>query len=72
MDRLHQVLLNMLFPKDLDNKVFDYIYPWSETLESIAWAIRAFYGRTIMAAPGQSVFERDVIFNLRQLYTGKL
>ena len=29
----------MLVTKDLDNKVFDYIYPWGETLASIAWTI---------------------------------
>ena len=25
---LHQVILNMLVNKDIDNKGFDYIYPW--------------------------------------------
>ena len=58
VDQLHQVILNMLVTKDLDNKVFNYIDPWGETLAYIAWDIRASYRRTIMAIPGQAVFGR--------------
>ena len=54
----------MLVTKDLDNKVFDYIDQWDETLSSIEWAVRASYHRTIMATPGQDVFGRDMLFNL--------
>ena len=63
-EKVHQVILNMLVAKDLDNKVFDYIYIWGEILEYIAWAIRASYHRNIMATLGQAVFVRDVLFNL--------
>ena len=31
----------MIFTKDINNKVFDYLYPWGETLAYIAWAIIA-------------------------------
>ena len=61
---VHQVILNILVTKDLANKLFDYIYPWGETLSSISWAIRAYYHLTIQATPGQYVFGRDMIFNL--------
>ena len=61
---MHQVTLNMPVTKYLANKVFDYIYPWGETLASITWVIRASYHRTIKATPGQAVFVRDIIFNL--------
>ena len=54
----------MFVTKDLDNKVFEYIYPWGGTLVSIAWAIRAYYKHTIGATIGQYVFVRDMIFNL--------
>ena len=53
----------MLVTKDLANKVFNYIYPWGETLESIAWAIRACYIRTVQATTCQAVFIKDLIFN---------
>ena len=64
VERVHQVILNMLVTKDLDKNVFDYIYPWGETLAYIAWAIRDSYYCTILSTPGQSVFGRDVLFNL--------
>ena len=33
---VYQVILNMLVTKDIDNKVFDYIDPYGETLASMA------------------------------------
>ena len=50
--------------KDLDNKVFDYIDPWCETLASIAWTKRDSYHRTIMATSRQAVFGTYMLFNL--------
>ena len=64
VERLHQVILNMLVTKDISNKAFDYIEPWGKTLAHIAWAIRASCHWTIHATPGQAVFGRDMIFNL--------
>ena len=52
VERLNQVILDMFVTKDLDNKVFDYLDPWGETLVSIAWEIRDFYHYTIIATPG--------------------
>ena len=54
----------MLVTKDLNNKVFDYIYPWVETLSYIAWKIRASYHHTILFTPVQAIFGRDMLFNL--------
>ena len=59
-ERLHQVIINMLVTKDLDNKLIDYIDPWGETLASIAWEVIDSYHRTIMATPSQDVFGRDI------------
>ena len=61
---VHQVILNMLVTKYLDNKVFNYKYPWCETLAPILWTIRVSYPRNIHATPGKAVFVRDMIFNL--------
>ena len=63
-ERVHKIILNMPVTKDLDNKVFDYTDPWGENLVSIAWEIRSSYHITIMDTPGQSVFDRDILFNL--------
>ena len=40
VERVNQVILNMLATKDLDNQVFEHIDQWGEILVSIAWAIR--------------------------------
>ena len=37
VERVNQLILNMLVTKYLDNKVFNYIYSWVETLASISW-----------------------------------
>ena len=63
-DRLHQVILNMIVTKDLDNKVFGYMDSWGETLAYIASNIRDSYHHTIMDPPVQAVFGRDILFNL--------
>ena len=37
VERVHQVILNIIVTKDLYNKVFNYIDIRGETLSSIAW-----------------------------------
>ena len=64
VERVHQLILDMLVTKYLDNKVFNYIYPWGETLSFIAFSIRSSYNCTIISTPGQAVFGRDKLFNL--------
>ena len=59
VERVHQVILNIIFTKDLDKKVFGYIYPWGETLASIAWEIRYSYHCNIMSTSGQDFFYQD-------------
>ena len=36
VERVRQVILKILVTKYLDNKVFDHIYTWGETLSYIA------------------------------------
>ena len=61
---MHQVIYNMVVAKDIDNKAFDYIYPWDETLASIAWEIRSQYHLTIGDTPVQASYGRYIIFYL--------
>ena len=64
VDRVHQVIYNMLVTKYLDKKVFDYIDTWCETLANIAWSIRVPYHRTLNSTPVQNIFCRDIILKL--------
>ena len=64
VEQVHQVILDMLVTKDIDKNLFDYIYPWVETLAYIAWSIRASYHHTIITTPRQTVFGRDRLFKL--------
>ena len=64
VERLHKVILNMIITKNIDNKVFDHIYPWGETQASTEWEIRALYHRNIMFTSGQVVLGRYMLLNL--------
>ena len=64
VDRLQQIIMNMLVTKDIDNKVFDSIDSWGENLASMEWAMRDSYYPTIKATLDQPVFGRDMLFNL--------
>ena len=64
VERVHQVIRNMMVTKDLSERVLDHIDPWGPILSSIAWAIRASYHNTLQATPAQLVFGRDMIFNI--------
>ena len=72
VERLHQIMYNIIFTKYIDNKLFDYIDPWGKTLASIAWAIRASYHHTRSGAWRKYVFGRDTIINLVSVFYWKI
>ena len=55
----------MLRTNDLDNHFFDPVDPWGELLANIAWALRLLTHSTLNATPGQLVFNRDMLFDLK-------
>ena len=57
LERVHQVLGNMLRTKNLQKYDFD---DRSELLGSVAWAICSTHHTTLQATPGQMVFGRDI------------
>ena len=71
VERIHQVVHNMVKTKELDKFIFDYIDPWGEILSSIGWAIRASYHSTLQATPAELVFGRDMLFNLKKAINWK-
>jgi hypothetical protein len=72
VERIHQVIQNMLAVKDLESQTFDFIDPWGEILSSVAWAIRASYHSTLKATPGELVFGQDMIFNMNKVVDWQL
>ena len=64
LERVNQLILNMLVIKYHVNKVFEYIDTWDETIASISWEISASYNQTTKATTGQSVCGIYMIFNL--------
>ena len=64
IERVHQVIHNMIVTKYIKTKTFDYIDPWYDILTSVACSIREFYHSTFDASPDQLVFGIDIIFSL--------
>ena len=65
LERVHQVLGDMLRTKNLQQYDFDALDPWSDILASVAWAIRSTHHSTLKASPAQLVFNRDMLLNIK-------
>ena len=65
VERVHGVINDMLRTNDLENHTFDPVDPWGELLANIAWALRSLTHSTLNATPGQLVFNRDMLFDLK-------
>ena len=61
IERVHEVLNNILRTFELEQRELDEDDPWTEFLSAAAFAIRATYHTTLGASPGQLVFGRDMI-----------
>ena len=63
--RVHGVINDMLRTHNLDNHELDPGDHWGDMLAKIAWVIRSLYHTTLNATPGQLVFNRDMLFDMR-------
>ena len=63
LERVHQVIGDMLRTKDLEVYPFNMEDPWTDILASVAWAINSSYHKTKEATPGQLVYGRDTNFH---------
>ena len=64
VERVHQVIQNMLRTKDLLQHVYEHDDPFGTMLASVAWAVRASYHSTLQATPAQLVFNRDIVMSM--------
>ena len=64
VERIHQVLGNMIRAFELENHYLDEDNPWKGILAATAFAIRSTLHSTLKKTPGQLVFQHDMIFNI--------
>lgn len=64
IERVHQVLGNMLRTFGMTQKSSKNI-DWNQVLQPCAWAVRSTYHTTMEATPGQLVFGRDMIYDIK-------
>jgi hypothetical protein len=64
IERIHQVMGNMLRTFELEERDLDPQDPWGEFLQQCAFGIRSTHHTTLQASPGQLVFGRDMIHNI--------
>jgi len=67
VERVHQVIGNMIRTFELENNYLDENDPWGGILSATAFAVRSTYHTTLQASPGQLVFGRDMIFNIKHV-----
>ena len=65
LERVHQVLRNMLRTKNVKKLQLDPEDPWTEVLTSVAYTIRSTYHTTLQATPAQLIYGRDMIYPIQ-------
>ena len=65
VERIHQVIGNMIRTFELENNYLDEEDPWRGIISATAFAIRSTVHTTSKKTPGQLTFGRDMIFNLQ-------
>ena len=64
VERIHQVIANMICTFELEDNYLDEDDPWKGILSATAFAVRSTYHTTLQKLPGQLVFGRDMILNI--------
>ena len=65
VERVHQVIGNMIRTFELEDNYLDEDDPWKGILSPTAFAVRSTFHTTLQSSPGQLVFGRDMIFNIQ-------
>ena len=67
VERIHQVIANMIRTFELETNYLDEDDPWKGILSATAFAVRSTYHTTLKKTPGQLVFGRDMIFSIKHV-----
>ena len=65
VERVHQVIGNIIRTFELENNYLDDGDPWKGILSATAFAVRSTFHTTLRNTPGQLVFGRDMILNVK-------
>jgi hypothetical protein len=65
VERVHQVIGNIIRTFELENNYLDETDPWKGILSATAFAVRSTFHTTLQNTPGQLVFGRDMILNVK-------
>ena len=65
VERVHQVIGNIIRTFELEDNYLDKEDPWKGILSATAFAVRSTFHTTLHNSPGQLVFGRDMIFNIK-------
>ena len=72
VERIHQVIANMVRTFELETNYLDKDNPWKGVLSATAFAVWSTYHTTLKKTPGQLVFGRDMIFNIAHVANWEL
>ena len=65
LERIHAVIANMVRTFDLEDNYLDEVDPWKGILSATAFAVRSTYHTTLKKTPGQLIFGRHMILNVK-------
>jgi hypothetical protein len=65
VERVHQVIGNIIRTFELENNYLDDNDPWKGILSATAFAVRSTFHTTLQNTPGQLVFGRDMILTVK-------
>ena len=65
VERVHQVIGNIIRTFELEDNYLDEVNPWKGILSATAFAVRSTFHTTLNQSPGQLVFGRDMILNIK-------
>ena len=67
VERVHQVIYNLIVTKNLDKTLYNCIDYWGEILATVVWEVREYCHCTLSFTPGQVIFGRGMLFNLMSI-----
>ena len=67
LERVHQVVANMLRCKNIPDLTVNTEDPWTDILSSVAFAIRSTHHSTLDATPAQLIYGRDMILPIQHV-----